>query len=574
MLILGLSCYYHDAAACLLRDGVLVAAAQEERFSRVKHDWRFPESAIAYCLSEAGISTKELDLVVFYEKPFLRFERTLETFLAVAPRGLKAFLDTMPSWLKQKLWLPHTIEKRLGYGGKVLFAEHHLAHSASSFFLSSFDEAALLTVDGVGEWATASYGFGRGNRIELTHEMRFPHSLGLLYSAFTAYLGFEVNDAEYKVMGLAPYGTPRYRDLILEEIVDLRPDGSIRLNMDYFAFQYGSKMFTRKMEELFGLPARAPESELMQKHKDIAASLQKVTEDVILTMARHVHAETGMRKLCFAGGVALNSVANGRLLREGPFDRLFIQPAAGDAGGALGAACLAWHHYLNRAERHRLENVYLGSAFSDEEIESFLSTVPGIHRQKLDDFTLIHEVARLLAAGKVIGWFQGRMEFGPRALGNRSILADPRRVEMKDTVNEKIKFREGFRPFAPAVPAEDATEYFEIEGESPYMLLTVPTKSDKISAVTHVDGSARVQTVEQADNPLFHALLMEFESITGVPVLLNTSFNLRGEPIVCTPADAFGTFMKCGMDGLALGNFLVLKEGAGPDTFAGSQELQ
>jgi carbamoyltransferase len=561
--ILGLSCYYHDAAACLLRNGRIVAAAQEERFTRVKHDWHFPENAIRYCLAEAGIGVVDLELIVFYEKPFVRFERVLETFLAVAPRGMRAFIDTVPSWLRQKLWLRHTVEKELGFTGKLLFAEHHQSHAASSFFLSPFEEAALLTVDGVGEWATASYGIGRGNRVTLSHEMRFPHSLGLLYSTFTAYLGFEVNDAEYKVMGMAPYGKPVYQDLITKEVVEINADGSIRLNLDCFAFQYGRRMYSRRLEKLFGMPARTPESEIAQKHLDIAASLQKVTEEVILAMARHVHAETGMRNLCLAGGVALNSVANGRLLREGPFEGLFIQPAAGDAGAALGAACLGWHHHLGRSEREALTDVFLGPAFSDEEIGAYLAEVTpsapvAVRKPCVAD--LCGEVARLLADGKVIGWFQGRMEFGPRALGNRSILADPRRAEMKAIVNEKIKFREGFRPFAPAVTLEDAETFFDMQGDSPYMLLTVPARSEQIPAATHVDGSARVQTVKREDNPLFHALLREFESISGVPVLMNTSLNLRGEPIVCTPADAFGTFMRCGMDGLVLGNFLVLKD--------------
>lgn len=562
MNILGLSCFYHDAAACLLRDGVLIAAAQEERFSRIKHDWRFPEQAMAYCLREAGIGVEAVDLVCFYEKPLLKFERVLETFLAVAPRGLRAFLDTIPSWLKQKIWLPHIMEKQLGYKGKIIFAEHHQAHAASSFFLSPFEAAALLTIDGVGEWATASYGVGRGSRIDLTHEMRFPHSLGLLYSAFTAYLGFEVNDAEYKVMGMAPYGEPRHIQLIRDKLVQVLPDGSLRLNMEYFAFQYGRKMYSRRFEELFGLPARVPESELRQEYLDIAASLQKVTEEAVLAMTRHVRAETGMKNLCLAGGVALNSVANGRLLREGPFDGIFIQPAAGDAGAALGAAYLAWHRHLGRIERRPLSDVYLGPAFDDGMIEATLaeqSPAQGFVWERMEESALLVAAARMLADGKVLGWFQGRMEFGPRALGNRSILADPRRPDMKEIVNEKIKFREGFRPFAPAVPLEDAPEWFDLTGESPYMLFTVPTVSERIPAVTHVDGSARVQTVKREDNPLFHSLLREFGSITGVPVLMNTSFNLRGEPIVCTPADALATFARSGMDALVIGKFLVRK---------------
>jgi carbamoyltransferase len=556
--ILGLSCFYHDSASCILKDGRLVAAAQEERFSRVKHDWRFPRNAVNYCLEEAGITFDDIGLVAFHEKPFIKFERILDTFLSVAPRGLVSFLDTVPSWLKQKLWLPHILQKKCGYGGRVLFAEHHMAHAASSFFLSPFEESAVLTIDGVGEWATASYGHGRENRINLTHEMRFPHSLGLLYSAFTAYLGFKVNDAEYKVMGLAPYGKPEYYDLITDKLVDIKEDGSIRLDLKYFSFQYGKSMFNRRFEALFGVPGRIPETHLAQEHFNIAMSLQKVTEEAVLRMAGHVHRKTRSRNICLAGGVHLNSVANGRLLREGPFEHVFIQPAAGDAGGALGAACLAWHHYLHEKERHPLRDLYLGPSYGHEEARGFL-VKNNISFRELNANELVKETARLISRGKVVGWFQGKMEFGPRALGNRSILADPARAGMKDIVNKKIKFRESFRPFAPSVPLDDAQRYFDIRVESPFMLLTAETRARDIPAVTHVDGSARVQTVRESDNPLFYGLLKEFGGITGNPVLLNTSLNLRGEPIACSPEDAYRCFKKSAMDCLVIGKFLVIK---------------
>ncbi len=562
MHILGLSCFYHDAAACLIHDGKLVAAAQEERFSRVKHDWRFPEKAIQYCLSEAGISVDDVSLVAFYEKPILKFERVLETFLAVAPRGILAFMETIPSWLNQKLRVPDIIRKNLGYRGPLIFVEHHMAHAASSFFFSPFDEAAVLVLDGVGEWATASYGTGNGNRLSLSHEVTFPHSLGLLYSAFTAYLGFEVNDAEYKVMGMASYGSPVFRETITQNLAHINPDGSLTLNMKYFSFQHGKKMFNGHFERLFGSPGRTPESELLQKHFDIAASIQAVTEDVVLSMARYVHQQTGMRCLCLAGGVALNSVSNGKLLREGPFDELFIQPAAGDAGAALGAAYAGHHLYLKKEERHRLGNVYLGPFYQDADPSSLAG--PGVLTRILDDPLLVEEVARLLSEGKVIGWHQGRMEFGPRALGNRSILADPRKSGMKDTVNRMVKFREAFRPFAPVVTVEDAERFFSIRGESPFMLLTFPVKTDKLPAVTHVDGSARVQTVSKEQNEKLYALLRAFERLTGVPVLLNTSLNLRGEPIACSPEDAYHCFVRSGMDGLVVGQALFMKEAASP----------
>lgn len=558
MYILGISCFYHDSAACLIKDGELVSAVQEERFSRIKHDWRFPLNAINYCINEAGISINEIEIISFYEKPILKFERVLETLLSVAPRGYKAFIDTIPSWIKQKLWLPSIIKKHLGYSEKILYSEHHLSHAAGSFFLSPFDESAILTIDGVGEWATASYGCGKGNKILITHEMYFPNSLGLLYSAFTSYLGFSVNDSEYKVMGMAPYGSPVYYDLITRQIVDIKEDGSIRLNLKYFSFQYGKRMFNKNLESVFGIPKRIPESPINKEHFDIAASIQKVIEDIIMKMAHHVHKETRMKNLCLAGGVSLNCVANGRLLREGPFENIFIQPASGDAGGAIGAAYIAYHHYLKNSDRHPLRTTYLGPSFSNEEIRQFLLE-NSIRFVELKDRDLIDKTAALLSEGKVIGWFQGRMEFGPRALGNRSILADPRIPEMKDIINKKVKFREAFRPFAPAVLIEHVRDFFDISVESPYMLLTAQVLSDRIPAVTHLDRSARIQTVKEVDNPVFHSLLKRFGEITGIPVLLNTSLNLKGEPIAMTPRDAYSCFIRSGMDCLVLGNFIISK---------------
>ena len=559
MQILGLSCFYHDAAACLLRDGILVAACQEERFSRVKHDWRFPSESIRFCLEQGGISAGDIDAVCFYEKPFLKFERVLETFLSVSPRGYRAFLDTIPSWLHQKLRLPGILRSSLEYGGTVLYAEHHLAHAASAYYPSPFEDAAVLTVDGVGEWATASYGQGRGAGLSLTHEMRFPHSLGLLYSAVTAYLGFAVNNDEYKVMGMAPYGEPVHRDRLLRQVVHLNGDGSIRLDLDFFSFQFGRRMYDRRrFTGLFGVPPRTPGGEITQQHYDIAASLQRVTEEVVLAMAAHVQRETGSRNLCLAGGVSLNSVANGRLLREGPFDAVYVQPASGDAGGAVGAAYAAYHLYAGREDRHSLADVYLGTSAGRREITACLDAA-GMAYRILPDGEVERETARLLAAGKVVGWYQGRMEFGPRALGNRSILADPRRPDMKDLINRKIKFREGFRPFAPAVCEEDAGRYFGIDRPSPYMLFTVPVRTGAIPAVTHVDGSARVQTVNAGANPRFHRLIREFGLISGVPVVLNTSLNIKGEPIARTPDDAVRCFTQSDMDALVMENVLIVK---------------
>lgn len=578
MNILGISAFYHDSAACLVRDGEIIAAAQEERFTRRKHDAAFPQRAIDYCLAAGGLkSGAELDVVAFYEKPFLKFERIFSTHLAVAPRGWPSFVKAVPVWIKQKIWIKQLLREKLGFEGTILFPEHHEAHAASAFFPSPFAEAAIVTIDGVGEWTTTSVGVGRDDQVELLAEMRFPHSLGLLYSAFTYYLGFRVNSGEYKVMGLAPYGEPRYRDLILREIVELKDDGSLRLNLAHFDFLAGLRMTNDSFARLFGAPRREPEAELTQQHMDIARSLQAVTEEAMLRMTRHAYELTGARKLCLAGGVALNCVGNGRILREGPFDDIWIQPAAGDAGGALGAALLAWHHY-HEAPRHALETrdaqkaSLLGPAFDAAELFA-REKIPHV---VLTDPELMQQTAALLADGKVVGWFQGRMEFGPRALGQRSILADPRAPGMQETLNLKIKFRESFRPFAPAVLRERVADYFGLDRPSPYMLLVAPVRDSDaaaagdfterlkavrstIPAVTHVDGSARVQTVDAEDNPKFHALLTAFEQLTGCAVLINTSFNVRGEPPVCTPEDAFRCFMKTNMDYLVLGNALLDK---------------
>jgi carbamoyltransferase len=592
--ILGLSAFYHDSAACLLRDGAIVAAAQEERFTRQKGDARFPAHAIAYCLREGGIGPEGLAAVAFYDKPLLKFERLLETYLGVVPRGLRSFLLAGPVWLKDKLFLDRQIREGAGYQGRILYAEHHESHAASAFYPSPFAEAAVLTIDGVGEWATASIGVGRGSELALLHELHFPHSLGLLYSAFTYYIGFKVNSGEYKVMGLAPYGTPRYVEMILNELIDLRPDGSLKLNMKYFNYCAGLTMTNGAFHALFGGPPREPETKLTQKEMDLARSIQVVCEEVMLRMARTVHARTGQENLCLAGGVALNCVANGRLLREGPFKRLWIQPAAGDAGGALGVALLAYHRYFggprsSNGGRDHMQGALVGPAFSDDEIEAFLQA-RGAPARRLDRATLLREVAALLAHEKVVGWFQGRMEFGPRALGNRSILGDPRSPKMQARMNLKIKFREGFRPFAPSVLRGRVSEYFELNEDSPYMLLVAPVKRQRpmtpeeerlwgidklnvprsdIPAVTHIDYSARIQTVTPDDNPVYYDLLQAFEAQTGCPVLINTSFNVRGEPIVCTPEDAYRCFMRTHLDYLALGPFLLDKQEQPPWQEAG-----
>ncbi len=585
--ILGISAYYHDSAACLVRDGEIVAAAQEERFTRKKHDAGFPSHAVAYCLGAGGIEPSRLDYVGFYDKPLLKFERLLENYCGVAPRGLRSFLTAMPVWLKEKLFTRDRIRSALGgYAGPVLFAEHHESHAASAFYPSPFAEAAVLTMDGVGEWATSSYGVGRGKDLELLAELHYPHSLGMLYSAFTYYTGFKVNSGEYKVMGLAPYGTPRHVDLIFDKLVRLKDDGSFKLNLDYFDYPHGLTMTNGAFDRLFAGPPRKPESPITQREMDVAASVQVVTEEIVLRMARHVQRETGLANLCLAGGVALNCVANGRLLREGPFERLWIQPAAGDAGGAVGVALAIEHKVLGNARRERAEGdgmkgSYLGPAFSDDEIARFLAAT-GAVAEKLPLPSLIERTAELLAQEKVVGWLQGRMEFGPRALGNRSILGDPRSPRMQSVMNLKIKFREGFRPFAPSVLREHLSEYFELDVDSPYMLLVAPVRAphripmsaeqqrlfgieklnvprSSIPAVTHVDYSARIQTVHAETNPTYHALLSRFHQLTGCPVLVNTSFNVRGEPIVCTPRDAYRCFMRTEMEHLVLGPYLLDK---------------
>jgi len=558
--ILGISCFYHDAAAALVRDGELLAAVHEERFTRKKHDPELPRHAVEYCLSEAGIGVNDLDYLVFYDKPFIKFERMLLTYLATFPRSLPSFSKAIPLWMKEKLWMPKAIEKGFGYRGEVLFAEHHQSHAASAFLPSPFEEAAILTIDGVGEWATATQGVGRGNGFELQREIRFPHSLGLLYSAFTYYLGFKVNSAEYKVMGAAPYGEPKYCETILEHLVDLREDGSFKLNMKYFAYHYGLTMTNQRFAKLFGHPRREPESRMEEFHWDMAASLQKVTEEIVLRMVRDLHERTGLANLCMAGGVALNCVANGRIIREGPFQKLWVQPAAGDAGGALGAALFVENCILGRPRKLRMDHAFWGPRYSDEEIRRFLDD-RGAPYTTLPRDEMIAETARRLDQDQaVVGWLQGRLEWGPRSLGSRSILADARNPENWKRVNLKIKFRESFRPFAPAVLAEKASDWFEIDRESPYMLLVCPVKEGReIPAVTHVDGSARLQTVNRASHPEFYDLLESFDRRSGCPVLINTSFNVRGEPIVCTPEDAYLCFMRTNMDVLVMGSQILDK---------------
>jgi len=587
MTILGISAFYHDSAACIVRDGKLVAAAQEERFTRKKHDLEYPRHAIAYCLKEAGIEAKDLDYVTFYEKPLVKFERILETYLQYAPVGISSFVKAIPLWIRKKLWMKDYLAKELGFEGEMLFVDHHEAHAASAFFASPFREAAFITVDGVGEWTTSSWGVGRGNEIDIKAEIRFPHSLGLLYSAFTYYTGFKVNSGEYKVMGLAPYGQPVYVDAILNELMDLKEDGSFKMNMDYFDYCAGLTMTNRKFEKLFGGPPRKPESDLRQRDMDLARSVQDVTEEVMMRMARHVQKETGLKHLCLAGGCALNCVANGKILREGPFSDIWIQPAAGDAGGALGAAMFTWYQYLGNKrdadDKRDFQNAsYLGPQFSAEEIETYLKG-RGIPYRRLPTESVPATVADLIGSEKVVGWLNGRMEFGPRALGARSIIGDARSPNMQTTMNLKIKFRESFRPFAPTVLADRVGDYFEIDRESPYMLLVADVRKDirrpmtseeqswfglkklnvvrsSIPAVTHVDYSARLQTVNRRDNPQYYDMIEAFRKKTGCGVIINTSFNVRGEPIVCTPHDAYMCFMRTEMDYLVLGDFLVDKK--------------
>ena len=584
---LGISAFYHDSAACLLRDGEILAAASEERFTRKKGDPDFPNHAVEFCLRQAGITLDDLDHVGFYDKPLIKFERILETYLGVAPRGFKSFLMAGPLWIKEKLYQDRTIRDALGgFDGDLLYAEHHESHAASAFFPSPFEEAAILTLDGVGEWATATMGVGTGNQISVDREIRWPDSIGLLYSAFTYYTGFKVNSGEYKVMGLAPYGAPKYVDLIYRHLIDLENDGSFRLDQKYFNYLSGLTMTSRAFDDLFGGPPREPESKLTQRDMDLARSIQVVCEEVMLRMARALHQRTGLENLCLAGGVALNCVGNGRILRDGPFKRLFIQPAAGDAGGALGVAQLIWHRYLGKPRQvtpghDSMKGAYLGPAFTAEEIEGYL-TANQVPYERLEQANLTSRVAQVLADGKIVGWFDGRMEFGPRALGARSILGDPRSPRMQADMNLKIKFREGFRPFAPSVLRERVSDYFELDCDSPYMLLVAPVRKERripmtaeqgnlwgieqlnvprsdLPAITHIDYSARVQTVDRATNPHYHQLIAEFERLTGCAVLVNTSFNVRGEPIVCTPADAYRCFMRTHIDYLVLGPCLVEK---------------
>ena len=598
MKILGISAFYHDSAAALVEDGVVLAAAQEERFTRIKHDSEFPTHAVQYCLGAGGLSLDEIDFVAFYDKPLLKFERLLETYLSFAPRGFKSFSMAMPVWLREKLFLRDLIEKSLRpygtqkrLGERLLFSEHHLSHAASAFFPSPFDEAAVLTMDGVGEWATTSLAAGRGNELQIHREIHFPHSIGLLYSAFTYYTGFKVNSGEYKVMGLAPYGEPKYAELILEHLIDLKPDGSFRLDLDYFDYCTGLTMTNAKFDALFGGPPRGKDTLLTQRDMDLAASIQAVTETVVLRLTRAIAAETGARNLCLAGGVALNCVANGKVLRDGKFDGIWIQPAAGDAGGALGAALVAYH--LHRGQPRvvdggtdGMKGSFLGPSYSQDECEARLKAV-GAKFSVVSDDALIDSCARALADGKALGWFQGRMEFGPRALGGRSILGDARSPTMQSVLNLKVKYRESFRPFAPAVLRERVADWFELDYDSPYMLLVADVverrrkpmtpeqrslfgidklnvpRSD-IPAVTHIDYSARVQTVHRETNPRYHRLISAFEKLTGCPVIVNTSFNVRGEPIACTPEDAFRCFMGTEIDVLAIGNCLLEKAPQNP----------
>ncbi len=594
MKILGISAYYHDSAACLVVDGEIIAAAQEERFTRKKHDSEFPINAIEYCLTEARIAASDIDYVVFYDKPFLKFERLFETYLAFAPKGFKSFATSLPVWVKDKLFqktviidaLKEHLSEEIDWAEKLLFSEHHLSHAASAFFPSPFEEAAILTMDGVGEWATTSLAVGSGNRLSVKNEIHFPHSLGLLYSAITYYIGFKVNSGEYKVMGLAPYGEPKYADLIKTHLVDIKEDGSFHLDMSYFDYCTNLKMTNKKFDDLFGAPPRKPESTLTQREMDIAASIQAVTEEVVTKLARGIRKNTGLKNLCLAGGVALNCVANGKLLRENIFENIWIQPASGDAGGAVGAALAAYYLMLNQPRKVKpndsMKGAYLGPEYSQKEIEERLASV-GAKFEVVGDKELITLTAQALADGKAVGWHQGRMEFGPRSLGGRSIIADPRSPSVQKQLNLKVKYRESFRPFAPSVLREDVSEWFQIETDSPYMLLVADISKDKqlemteeqkklfgieklnvprsdIPAVTHVDYSARIQTVHKETNAKYHALISEFKKLTGCPVLVNTSFNVRGEPIVCSPEDAFNCLMGTDIDFLVVGNCIMKKE--------------
>lgn len=587
MNILGISAFYHDSAACLVRDGKIAAAAQEERFTRKKHDFEFPKNAAKFCLESNGLSVKDLNYVVFYDKPVLKFERLLQTYLTTAPKGFTSYAKAMPLWLKEKLWIPETIKNELDYSGEILFTEHHQSHAGSAFYPSPFQDAAILTIDGVGEWTTNSLGIGKGNKFSLIKDIKFPHSLGLLYSAFTYFTGFKVNSGEYKVMGLAPYGEPKYVQAIYDNLIDLKEDGSFHLNLRYFSYMSELHMTNDEFAALFGGPRRTPETPLTQREMDLARSIQDVVEECMLRQARFLHKESGLDNLCLAGGVALNCVGNGRLLREGPFKNIWIQPAAGDAGGALGAALCVWYGYLNNprltdGKKDFQKASLLGPEFSTEEVLEDLTACGAVFKQLPED-ELMTKVADLLAQDKVIGWFQGKMEFGPRALGGRSIIGDARSKTMQSKMNLKIKFRESFRPFAPAVMREHVSEYFEMDCDSPYMLLVAPVRKERrltmtaeqeklfgiaklnvprsdIPAVTHVDYSARIQTVSREEHPTFYKLLAAFRKKTGCPVLVNTSFNVRGEPIVGTPKDAYTCFMRTEIDCLVINNFLMFKE--------------
>tara|TARA_B100001248_G_scaffold186384_1_gene142250 strand:- start:1559 stop:3376 length:1818 start_codon:yes stop_codon:yes gene_type:complete len=587
MYILGISAYYHDSAACIIKDGKILAAAQEERFSRKKHDQNFPIEAINYCLMESGIDASGLDLVAFYDKPFLKFERILETYLSFAPKGINSFLKAVPIWIKKKLWIKELIREKLNYSGKILFPEHHASHAASAFFVSPFQNAAFLTMDGVGEWSTTSFGVGNGNKIEIIADIKFPNSLGLLYSAITYYTGFRVNSGEYKVMGLAPYGEPKYKSLIYERLIDVKEDGSFKMNMDYFNYNVGLTMTNKKFNILFGGPPRKPESELTHKEMDLARSIQEVTEEIVLKMAKHVKKTTKKKYLCLAGGVALNCVSNGKLLRSGIFEDIYIQPAAGDAGGAIGSALIAWYQFLGNERKTDgttdfMNGAYLGPQYSNKNIEKFLNE-NGFIYSKLKDEVLPEKIADLISEQKVVGWFQGRMEFGPRALGSRTIIGDARSPETQKVINLKIKYRESFRPFAPSIREEDISEYFDIDRPSPYMLLVANVAKKKqvamtkeqesyfglkklniprseIPAVTHVDYSARIQSVSKKTNKRYHEMLTVFKEKYGCPIVVNTSFNVRGEPIVCTPSDAYKCFMRTEMDYLLINNYLLDKK--------------
>ena len=574
MIVLGISCFYHDAGSALVRDGELVAAAEEERFNRRKHCSDFPEQAIQYCLDESGVTIEQVAHIGFYEKPLVKFNRILETILAVWPKSYLAWLKSMPIWLGSKLHIASLIQKKLGTDQDILFCQHHLSHAASAFLVSPFEEAAVITADGVGEWATTGWGVGRGTDLHFEQEIRFPHSVGLLFSAITAYLGFRVNDAEWKVMGLAPYGKPTYVDKF-REVVDIRDDGSFRLNMKYFSYLYSTRRtFSRKWERLFGRPRRSPETELDDFHRDIAHSGQKTVEEIMVAMARHAHRQTGLDNLCIAGGVGLNCVANWRILRESGFKNIFIQPAAGDSGGALGTAFYIYNTVLKNPRKYVMHNALLGPSFTNEQVVTMLRQNQAAYEEIGSDDELVDRTARMIADGKVVGWFQGRMEFGPRALGSRSLLADPRDSKMKDVINAKVKFREAFRPFAPAVLKERAHEYFEMPPglDAPFMLLVPKVRDDKrevIPAVTHQDGTGRVQTVTEDTNPLYYRVIKRFGELTGVPVVINTSFNVRGEPIVCTPQDAYNTFVNTGIDVLVIGGYLVTEKPSRVDFEAG-----